>query len=126
MNSARFNGAVNTESTLRAAGKGYQNPVYAATLNVAAKVNDAITLVNVQQLTGALTVNAGVGDATTPPMIGDELHFYFATDGTQRIVTFGTGIVSAGTVTIPASKTAQVRFMFNGAAWAEYARAITA
>jgi hypothetical protein len=38
----------------------------------------------------------------------------FETDGTQRVVTFGTNFLSSGTVTIPANKTATAVGWFDG------------
>lgn len=64
------------------------------------------------QLTGAMTINATVTDL---PQFG-EVVFFFDTDGTERIVTFGTNFLSSGTVTIPASKGAVVRAIFDGTA----------
>lgn len=67
-------------------------------------------LVCYAQLTGAMTINA------TVTSLGQfaEITFFFDTDGTQRIVTFGTNFLSSGTVTIPASKGAIVRGVFDG------------
>lgn len=64
------------------------------------------------QLTGAMTINA----ATTISRLSqwDEVVFVFEADGTQRIVTFGTGFKSSGTVTIPADKGARVRGLYDG------------
>ncbi len=62
------------------------------------------------QLTGAMTINATVSALEQ----FSEVVFHFGTDGTQRVVTFGTNFLSSGTVTIPASKGAVVRAIFNG------------
>lgn len=62
------------------------------------------------QLTGAMTINATV----TALQQFSEIIFYFDTDGTQRIVTFGTNFLSSGTVTIPANKGAIVKGYFDG------------
>jgi hypothetical protein len=64
------------------------------------------------QLTGAMTINATL----TAMKQFQEVVFWFDTDGTQRIVTFGTGFLSSGTVTIPASKGAIVKGIFDGVA----------
>lgn len=64
------------------------------------------------QLTGAMTINATLTDL---PQFA-EVYFWFDTDGTQRIVTFGTGFLSSGTVTIPANKGALVKACFDGTA----------
>ncbi len=63
------------------------------------------------QLTGAMTINANVSKLQQFQRIA----FYFSTDGTQRIVTFGTGFVSSGTLTVPANKDAVVEALFDGA-----------
>jgi hypothetical protein len=62
------------------------------------------------QLTGAMTINATVTDLEQ----FSEIVFHFSTDGTQRIVTFGTNLISSGTLTIAASKDATVRAVFDG------------
>jgi hypothetical protein len=91
-------------------GETTESPAYAAAIEVtdqAAKRH----VVTPAQLTGALTLNA---TAVTKHLVGDEFVFHFSTDGTQRIVTFGTNFLSSGTVTIPANKTATARGWFNG------------
>lgn len=107
-----FDGASLRVSDLAIAGRHstVESPAYAAAIEVTdqpAKFH----LVTPAQLTGALTLNA---TAVTKHKAGDEFVFHFSTDGTQRIVTFGTNILSSGTVTIPASKTATARGVFNG------------
>lgn len=62
------------------------------------------------QLTGAMTINATVTNLRQ----FDEVIFHLGTDGTQRIVTFGTNFKSSGTLTIPADKGAVVRAIFDG------------
>lgn len=91
-------------------GATTEQPAYAASIEVtdqSAKEH----LVKPAQLTGALTLNA---TAVTKHKLGDRFVFMFATDGTQRIVTFGTNILSSGTVTIPANKTATAIGWFDG------------
>lgn len=84
---------------------------YAATIAfVAAGVS--MSYVFVAQLTGALTINVATGDLALAKDL-DEFVFFFETDGTQRIVTFGTNFLSSGTVTIPASKGAVVRGIYD-------------
>lgn len=105
-------------------GKGevIQTTAYAAAIevtDVAAKYH----IVAPAQLTGALTLNA---TAVTNHLLGDEFIFHFSTDGTQRIVTFGTNILSSGTVTIPANKTATARGFFNGSSICISGREISA
>jgi hypothetical protein len=57
----------------------------------------------------------------------DEITLMLTADGTQRVVTLGTGTLSAGTLTIPASKTAVWRGVFDAdlSAYREIGRAIT-
>jgi hypothetical protein len=74
------------------------------------------------QLTGAMTINATLTNLKQ----FDEVVFWFDTDGTQRIVTFGTGFLSSGTVTIPASKGAVVKAIFDGVALRVLSREIYA
>jgi len=91
-------------------GETTESPAYAASIAItdqAAKRH----VVSPGQLIGALTLNA---TAVTKHLVGDEFVFHFSNDATQRIVTFGTNILSSGTITIPASKTATARGFFNG------------
>jgi hypothetical protein len=64
------------------------------------------------QLTGAMTINATLTNLKQ----FDKIVFYFDNDATQRVVTFGTGFLSSGTVTIPISKGAIVIGYFDGTA----------
>ncbi len=93
-------------------GKGLrqESAAYAATIAITA-TSGKKHLITPAQLTGALTLNA---TDVTPYDLDDEFIFHFSTDGTQRIVTFGTNILSSGTITIPANKTATARGWFNG------------
>lgn len=81
-----------------------------------------LNIVYYATLTGAMTINATV----TGMLESTEVIFVFDTDGTQRIVTFGTNFLSSGTVTIPASKGAVVRGIFDGTNIRIYAREIHA
>jgi hypothetical protein len=84
---------------------------YASTSTPALSAPEGVELnVVYAQLTGAMTINA-----TFPGLLQfQRVNFFFSTDGTQRIVTFGTGFVSSGTVTIGASKDAVVSGIFDG------------
>lgn len=86
-------------------------PFSAAASEVAYAANPEIVLDAVlennykfAQLTGAMTVDVD----TTKGKDFDKVIMSFAADGTQRVVTFGTGFISSGTLTIPASKKAIV------------------
>jgi hypothetical protein len=85
-----------------------QAPAYAATIDLA--VVNQKTLVNVAQLTGAVTINA-VADAGLRK--GAELIISTQSDGTARAVTLGTGfkgVAISGTI----SKTKVATFVFDG------------
>jgi hypothetical protein len=126
MTTARFTGAKNVDNTGNVISRGFQSPAYGATIALTTKPFESFTLVQVAQLTGALTMTAGVGSATLPPFVGDEMQILFSADATNRIVTFSTGFSTSGTLTVTASKTATVKFMFNGTAWQEMGRVVTA
>lgn len=79
---------------------------------------------NYAQLTGAMTINAATTIANLTQW--DEVLFIFEVDGTQRIVTFGTGFKASGTVTIPADKGATVRGIYDGTSVRIYSREIYA
>lgn len=119
-NSFRFVRGANQDNTLRASTQDAKAVAYAATIAIVP--SESQNLFQVAQLTGAATINATV----TQLYIGDIVRILLSADATNRVVTFGTGFVSAGTVTVTASKAAFVDFMFNGAALQEMGRAITA
>jgi len=103
-------------------GETTESPAYAASIEVTDQYARR-HVVSPAQLTGALTLNA---TNVTKAIVGDEYVFHFSTDGTQRIVTFGTNILSSGTITIPASKTATARGFFNGSSICITGREISA
>jgi hypothetical protein len=122
---SRFPGGAGKDNTSRIVTNDYQTPAYAATLAVT--TTKANTLVKVAQLTGAMTVNVGVGTSTTAPFVGDTLAFIFSADTSARTVTLGTGLAgSASTVVVAISKKATINFVFDGAAWVEVSRAVGA
>lgn len=98
------------EVNIEGRGRTTESPAYAATLEVTDQFA-TLHLVTPAQLTGVLTMNA---TAVTKWLVGDEVIFHFSTDASIRVVTFGTNILSSGTVTIGASKTATCRGFFNG------------
>lgn len=127
MNSSPFAAptvAGSRDNTSRNITNEFQDKAYAATIAITTTKNR--TLVRVAQLTGALTVTCGVGSSTLPPVIGDRVTFLFSADGTNRVVTFSTGLQSSGTLTVTASKYGSAEFMFNGTTWVEVSRAVTA
>lgn len=117
MNTPRFTGAPNTENTYRAFQQAFLALAYAAAVTVNPIPNAAKTLVQVANLTGAITVNIGVGTATTPPMVGDEITILL-TSTAGETVTWGTGISSnAATLVVAAGKKGRATFTFDGASW---------
>jgi hypothetical protein len=99
----------------------YSQSLVAYATPTAVKPTEFRNLVQVGQLTGALTLTA----ATTLSNIGDTLVFMFSADGTNRVVTFSTGFAVTGTLTVTASKLATASFVFNGTSWVEVSRAVT-
>lgn len=62
------------------------------------------------QLTGDMTINA-----TMPGLLQfQKVFFHFFPDSSNRVVTFGTGFVSSGTLTTVASKDSTVMTIFDG------------
>lgn len=122
----RFSGAPNADNTDRALQNDYQAPAYAATIAIKIKRNAANTVINPAVLTGVVTFSANVGDANNPPYFGDLMLFHLTPDATTRVVTFGTGFLPTGTLSVTTLKFAVIQFMFNGTAWVEQFRAVTA
>lgn len=115
----RFGTTKNKDKTARNITYSYSAPVYGATLAIVPK--EALNLIIPGTLTGAMTVNATL----TGLQIADRLVMVFTADGTNRVVTFGTGMVSSGTLTVTASKKATVEFIFDDVALVETNRTIT-
>jgi hypothetical protein len=100
------------DNSFEGQGRRAQNRVYAATDALTFLAGCAAQYVCYAQLTGAMTINATLTNLRQ----FDEVVFFFDNDATQRIVTFGTGFLSSGTVTIPISKGATVRGIYDGTA----------
>lgn len=90
-------------ATLSAAPKGWHT-LYSATA----------------AMTSALTINS----VTTNAQLGDQLVFLFLADATPRVVTFGTDMISAGTLTVAASKRGSATFVFDGVKFVETGRLV--
>lgn len=71
-----------------------------------------------QAVAAAMTINI----ATTNAELGDIVVLKLANDGTQRVVTLGTGTKPSGTVTGTVDKTINVTLMFDGTNYVEIAR----
>ncbi len=104
--------AVADNQSFAVKGRKAFTQIYEATSIPLFKKGAAVQFMCYAQLTGAMTINAATVLAQLTQF--DEIVFFFDTDGTQRIVTFGTGFLSSGTVTIPANKGAIVRAYFDG------------
>lgn len=105
-------------------GRKSVSQVYAATSIPLFATGAVLQIFNYAQLTGAMTINAATTLANLTQW--DEVIFVFEADGTQRIVTFGTGFKASGTVTIPADKGARCRGIYDGTSICIYAREIYA
>ncbi len=116
--------AITDNNSFESKGRKSLTQVYAATSIPLFATGAAVQYFAYAMLTGAMTINA----ATVLSRLSqwDEVNFYFDVDGTQRIVTFGTGFLSVGTVTIPIDKGASVCFVFDGTNLREKSRAIYA
>lgn len=119
-----FNGTswqlISTGTTRVSTGPDVQTPAYAATLSVT--TSKVSTVVIPGQLTGALTINM----VLTGAVAGDSLRFAFSADGTDRVVTFGTGLKSSGTLTVAASKFGAAEFLYDGTEFVQIAASATA
>lgn len=105
-------------------GKKGVNQAYEATSIPLFAKGAAVQVFSYAQLTGAMTINAATTIANLTQ--GDEVIFLFEADGTQRVVTFGTGFKASGTVTVPADKGATCRGIYDGTSVRIYAREIYA
>jgi hypothetical protein len=121
-NSSRNPIGNNQDITERNSTLDFKDVPYAASVTV--NPTKRRTFVRIGQLTGALTINVGVGNATNPPFVNDELIVMFFGDATGRTVTFGTGVtVNAATLVLAAgSKRGSTTFVFDGTAWVETGR----
>lgn len=85
-----------------------QTPAYAAT--IAVTVNNAKTLLNIAQLTGAATLNLTI-DGDLPA--GAELIVKAQSDGTARDLTPGTGMTGTAIAGV-ISKTKYATYVYDG------------
>jgi hypothetical protein len=104
----RFGTTSSGDNTGRVLTYGYVAPTYAATYNIVPKCYE--TTVKMGTLTGALTLTSSI----TQLYAADKLSIIFTADGTNRVVTFSTGFASGGNITVNASTTMTVNFVFNG------------
>ena len=123
---ARFSGAKNIDNTGRALRIDTQTLTTGATIACTVKPMAAKTFFTCALATATPSVTINVGTSTTAPFVGDEAVYVLSADGTTRVVTFGTGFTSAGTLSVTASKNATITFVFNGTTWQEVSRAVTA
>jgi len=112
----KFGTTPNQDNTYRVLNNGYVNPAYAATLAYTPIHHN--TIYKPAALTGAVTVNLTV----TQCNVGDMFTYIASASGASRITTFGTGFVSAGTLTAADGKSVTAKFIFNGTAFVELSR----
>jgi hypothetical protein len=129
---ALFALSVNAQSTKPRFGTSASEDNTGRTLTYSSKVsvtlaatdsispNASMTFYKFTTLAGAKTINAKIKNAHQWDLIILE----FTADGTNRVVTFGTNFISAGTDTVVASKKSIVSFVFDGVAWIERSRFI--
>ena len=124
---ARTTGAPNRDNTGANLAYDFQQPAFASTIALVLKKDN--TLVQPAQLTGVVTFTANVGTGTAdriPPFVGQRVRFLLQSDGTSRVVTFGTGFAPNGTLSVTTAKFATIGFIFNGTVWQETGRTTTA
>lgn len=114
----RFGTTKGRDNTGRVLTYAVLAPAYSATVTVAP--SNYQTIIKPATLTGACTINA----TETNSKYCDIIRFIFTSDATGRVVTFGTNFVSAGTLTLVASKQATATFIYDGANYVELSRAI--
>jgi hypothetical protein len=112
----RYDVVPGNDNTYAIPHKEIASKTYAATIRLSPTMEE--TVYDFGQLTGALTVSVVV----TPCFTGDKMSCLFHADGTNRVVTFGAGFTSSGTLTVPASTYSTINFIFNGVAWYESTR----
>jgi hypothetical protein len=111
-------------NTYASKGRKTVSQAYEATSIPLFATGAVLQIFNYAQLTGAMTINAATTLANLTQW--DEVLFVFEGDASERIVTFGTGFKSSGTVTIPANKGARCRGLYDGTSICIYAREIYA
>jgi hypothetical protein len=90
-----------------------QSPAFAATLAVTIK--QMLTILKPGTLTGAVTLNLTIDSQVTT---GAKLVVKVTADGTNRVLTFGTGFDAASTaITVTASTCFCRTFIFDGTAF---------
>ena len=77
-----------------------------------------VTIVEQALATATPTINI----TSTDPHPGDRLILKLTADGTTRVVTFGTGFKSTGTISVTASSLFVVTFIYDGTNWVEASR----
>lgn len=125
----RFGITPNADNTYRTLTNGYASiTTTTATAVLVQRPRHFNTIYKIGTLTHALTDSMYVTDA----FVGDQVTIIFSADTLTagRVVTFGNHISSAGTLTVPNSKSghsgeATVVFTFDGIRWTEKSRTIT-
>ncbi|QTE37476.1 hypothetical protein J3L18_31000 [Mucilaginibacter gossypii] len=128
---SRFTGLPQDDNTDRILKNDFQTPAFAATVAIVVKGSVARTIIKPATLTGVVTFSINVADpltndANNGPFVGDGVEFYLTPDGTTRVVTFGTGFLPTGTLSVTTAKYAYIAFRFNGTGWVESGRSVSA
>lgn len=114
----RFGTTVSKDNTGRVLTYGYSAPAYAATLSVTPNFYELIYAP--VTLTGNVTINATL----TSAKVGDKMFCLFTSDATGRVITFGAGFASSGTLTLILSKKGSASFVYDGSKYVEIGRAV--
>lgn len=112
----KFGTTPNQDNTYRMLNNGYVTPAYAATLAYTPIHHN--TIYKPAALTGAVTLNLTVTNAN----VGDMFTYIATASGATRITTFGTGFISAGTLSAADAKQVTAKFIFDGAKFVEISR----
>ncbi len=126
---ARLSGAKNSGSTFASLSGNFYTPAFASTIALAVPYQSARAVIQPATLTGAVTFTVALPSAAADdkaPFVGDEIIFLLVSDGTSRTATFGTGFLPNGTLSVTTGKYAYIKFIFNGTAFIETSRTVTA
>ncbi len=104
----RFGTKKSDDNTGRVLTYALISPTYAASVTI--KPNAYETIVNMDTLTGSLTLISTI----TNCKLADKLSVILFADASNRAVTFSTGFASGSTVIVPGGTTITLNFVFNG------------
>lgn len=96
----------------------FASPTLAATDSIAP--NSGVTYYKFVTIAGAKTITCN----TKRSRKFDKVEMIFTADGTNRVVTFSTGFIPNGTMTVAANKQAVIKFIFDGTNYLEETRTV--